>query len=76
MFEPMNTTMRNFSSLLNLPYVHEILERITFLQSGLYYTHLKPIPHVAYNIVFQNVEAFKTWNDHLGHPGVWMIRKL
>jgi hypothetical protein len=33
-------------------YGHDILERIPSLPSGLYYTFIKLIPHVAYKIIF------------------------
>jgi hypothetical protein len=39
---------------------HDILERIPFLPSGLYYTYIKLIPHVAYKVNFQNVDTFMT----------------
>jgi hypothetical protein len=39
---------------------HDILERIPSLPSGLYYTYIKHIPHVAYKVIFQNVDAFTT----------------
>jgi hypothetical protein len=39
---------------------HDILQRIPFLPSGLYYTYIKFIPHVAYKVNFQNVDAFMT----------------
>jgi hypothetical protein len=31
---------------------HNILERITFLPSGLYYTYIKYVPHVTYKVIF------------------------
>jgi hypothetical protein len=31
---------------------HDILERIHFLPFGLYYTYIKPVPHVAYKVIF------------------------
>jgi hypothetical protein len=37
---------------------YDILEIIPCLPYGLYYTYIKPIPHVAYNVIFQNVDAF------------------
>jgi hypothetical protein len=49
---------------------HDILELIPSLQSGLYYTYIKPVPHVAYTVIFQNVDAFQTSHDRLGHPGI------
>jgi hypothetical protein len=55
---------------------HDILERIPSLPYGLYYTYIKPVPHVTYKVIFQNVDAFKTWNDRLGHPGIGMMRKI
>jgi hypothetical protein len=55
---------------------HDILERILSLPSGLYYTYIKLIPHVAYKVIFQNVDAFTTWHERLRHPGVRMMRKI
>ena len=42
----------------------------------MYYTYIKLVTHVAYKIIFQNVDTFQTWHDHLGHPGVGMMRKI
>jgi hypothetical protein len=42
----------------------------------LYYTYIKPVPHVAYKIIFQNVHAFTTWHERLEHPGVGMMSKI
>jgi hypothetical protein len=55
---------------------YDIIERIPFLPSGLHYTYIKFIPHVAYKMIFQNVDAFQIWHDRLGHPGVGMMRKI
>jgi hypothetical protein len=33
-------------------YGHEVLERISSTPSGLYYTYIKPVPHVAYKVIF------------------------
>ena len=33
-------------------YGTNILERIPSLPSGLYYTYIKPVPHVTYNVIF------------------------
>jgi hypothetical protein len=41
-------------------YNHEVLERIPSTPSVLYYTYVKPVPHVAYKVIFQNVVTFKT----------------
>jgi hypothetical protein len=49
---------------------------ISSLPSILYYTYIKYVPHVAYKIIFQNVDAFTTWHKRLGHPGVEMMRKI
>jgi hypothetical protein len=27
-------------------------------------------------VIFQNVDAFKTWHERLGHPGIEMTRKI
>ena len=42
----------------------------------LHYTYIKFIEHVAYKVIFQNVNAFQTWHDRLGHPGIGMMRKI
>jgi hypothetical protein len=55
---------------------YDILERIPSLQSGLYYTYIKPVPHIASKVIFQNVDAFQTWHDRLGHFGIWIVRKI
>jgi hypothetical protein len=55
---------------------HDILEQIPSFQSGLYYTYIKPVPHVTYKVIFQNVDAFQTWHDRLGHPRIGMMRKI
>jgi hypothetical protein len=49
-------------------YGKQTLEKMPSLPSGLYYTYIKPVPHVAYKVIFQNVDAFKTWHERLGHP--------
>jgi hypothetical protein len=54
----------------------ETLEKVPSLPSGLYYTYIKPVSYVAYKVIFQNVDTFQTWHDHLGHPGVRMMRKI
>jgi hypothetical protein len=38
---------------------YDILERISSLPSGLYYTYIKLVPHVTYKVIFQNVDAFQ-----------------
>jgi hypothetical protein len=57
-------------------YGKKTLEKMPSLSSGLYYTYIKPVPHVAYKVIFQNVDAFQTWHDRLGHPGIGMMRKI
>jgi hypothetical protein len=56
-------------------YGHVVLEIIPSTPSGLYYTYMKPIPYVAYKVIFQNVDTFLTWHSRLGHPGIGMMRK-
>jgi hypothetical protein len=41
-------------------YGHEVIERIPFTLSRLYYTYIKHVPHVAYRMIFYNVDAFMT----------------
>ena len=38
----------------------ETLEKVLSLPSGLY---IKPVPHVAYKVIFLNVDAFQVWLD-------------
>jgi hypothetical protein len=33
-------------------YDHEVLEIIYSTSSGLYYTYIKPVPHVTYKVIF------------------------
>jgi hypothetical protein len=44
------------------------LEKVPSLPSGLYYTYIKPIPHIAYKVIFQNIDTFKTWHERLSIP--------
>jgi hypothetical protein len=57
-------------------YGKHICEKIPSLMSGLYYTYIKTIAHVAYKVIFQNVDPLQIWNDRLGHPGIGMTRKI
>ena len=57
-------------------YGKRICEKIPSLTSGLYYTYIKSNAHVAYKVIFQDVDAFQIWHDRLGHPGVGMMRKI
>jgi hypothetical protein len=54
----------------------ETLEKVPSLPCGLYCTYIKPVPYVAYKVIFQNVDTFQTWHDRLGHRGVRMMRKI
>jgi hypothetical protein len=54
----------------------ETLDKFPALSSGLYYTYIKPEPHLVYKIFFQNLDKLKIWHDRLGQPGVGMLRKL
>jgi hypothetical protein len=72
----MKRIMRNFSTLLKNGDGHDILERIPFLLSELYYTYIKLVPHVTYKVIFQNVDPFTAWHERLGHPRVGMMRKI
>jgi hypothetical protein len=40
--------------------VHDILKRIHSLPSGLYNTYIKLVPHIAYKVIFLNIDAFTT----------------
>jgi hypothetical protein len=57
-------------------YGHKVLERIPSTPYGLYYTYIKPVPHVTYKVIFHNIDTFKTWHSRLGHPEIGMIRKI
>jgi hypothetical protein len=54
-------------------YGHEVLERIPSTPFGLYYTYIKPVPYVAYKVIFENVDTFLTWHSRLSHPGIGMM---
>ena len=54
----------------------QICEKFSSLQSRLYFAYIKPIEHVAYKIIFQNVDTFQNWHDQLGHPGLGMMKKI
>jgi hypothetical protein len=54
---------------------HDILERIPSLPSRLYYTYITRST-CCIQVIFQNVDAFITWHERLGHPGVGMMRKF
>jgi hypothetical protein len=56
-------------------YGHEVLERNHSTMSGLYYAYIKHISHLAYKMIFHNVDTFKIWHSHLGHPEIGMMRK-
>jgi hypothetical protein len=55
---------------------YDIIERMSFLPTGLYYTYIKLFPYIVYKVIFQNVDAFQIWHDRLGHPDVGMMRKI
>jgi hypothetical protein len=57
-------------------YGKRICEKIPSLPSGLYYTYIKTNAHVAYKVIFQDVDAFQIWHDRLGHLGIGMMRKI
>jgi hypothetical protein len=57
-------------------YGKQICEKFSSLQTGLYYTFIKTVPHVTYKIIFQDVDTFRNWHDRLGHPGIGMMRKI
>ena len=44
----------------NSGYGKRIVEKIPSFPSRLYYTYIKTVPHVAYKVIFQNFDAFKT----------------
>jgi hypothetical protein len=60
----------------DIGYGKQTLEKVPSLPSGLYYTYIKTVPHIAYKVIFQNVNIFKTWHECLGHPGIRMMRKI
>jgi 5-methylthioribose kinase len=77
MWKQIVTTKMNSYSSLNMTDIHKrLLEKIPSLSSGLYYTYIKPIQHVSYKVIVQNLDVFKIWHDRLGHPGIGMMRKI
>jgi hypothetical protein len=65
-----------FFLLRTLDMANKLLKKIPSFPCGLYYTYIKPVKHVAYKVIFQNVNTFQTWHDRLGHPGVGMMQKI
>jgi len=47
----------------DIGYGKQTFEKVLSLPSGLYYTYIKPVPYVTYKVIFQNVDAFKTWHE-------------
>ena len=47
-------------------YGKQICEKISSIQTGLYFTYIKPIEHAAYKIIFQDVDTFRTGMIDLG----------
>jgi hypothetical protein len=47
-------------------YGKQIYEKISSLQTGLYFIYIKPIEHVAYKIIFQDSIHFETSMIDLG----------
>jgi hypothetical protein len=37
---------------------YDIVEIMHSLPYGLYYTYIKLVPHVAYKVIFENIDAF------------------
>ena len=68
--------MSFFSLQSTLDMAKETLEKVSSLQSGLFYTYTKPVQHVAYKVIFQNVDTFQSWHDRLGHPSIGMMGKI
>jgi hypothetical protein len=57
-------------------YGKQIYKKISSLQTGLYFTYIKPIEHITYKIIFQDVDTFRNWHDRLGHPRIGMMKKI
>jgi len=57
-------------------YGKQICEKISSIQTGLYFTYIKPIEHVTYKIIFQDVDTFQNWHGRLGHHGIGMMKKI
>jgi hypothetical protein len=57
-------------------YIKQVLENfLQYHQDYIIHTS-NPYNIVAYKIIFQNLDVFKPWHDHLGHPGIGMMRKI
>jgi hypothetical protein len=57
-------------------YGKQICEKFSSLQTRLYYTFIKTVPHVTYKLIFQYVDTFRNWHDRLGRRGIGMMRKI
>ena len=54
-----------------------IVESFPCIKDSLYYTFIKPIKgYVATKTIFKNQEAYRTWHDRLGHPGLRMMQNI
>ncbi|KAJ1283953.1 hypothetical protein BS78_03G166800 [Paspalum vaginatum] len=60
----------------NSKYGAQTIEKISSFPSGLYYAYIKPVPYIAYKVIFQNVDTFQTWHDRFCHPSTGMMRKI
>jgi hypothetical protein len=43
-----------------------LCEKISSLQTGLYYIYIKPVAHIAYKIIFQDVDTSEIGMIDLG----------
>ena len=68
-------TAKGFSNTIEEPNPQgPILDKAK--HTTLYFTFIKPIQNVAYKIIFQNHNVFKTWHDCLGHSGIRMMQQF
>jgi hypothetical protein len=47
-----------------------------YLPHVAYYTYIKLVPHVAYKVIFLNIDAFTTWHEQLGQLGLRTMWKI
>jgi hypothetical protein len=58
-------------------YQKQVVEKLPSSPSCLYYTYIKPTEgYVAMKAIFKDMESFRIWHDHLGHPGLGMMRRI
>jgi hypothetical protein len=55
----------------------KIVETFPSMRQALYYTYIKPNrKHVTMQTTSGRNESYRIWHDHLGHPGLSMMKRI